>query len=245
MRIILLSAATACIIFSLALHSWSFIEFESEPNNSCAQANGPITSTGGYIGDCTNESDFDYWAINPNSSGEMTVLFTKGSNPIHLQLLRAEQPCTDLVEAEEWTTDGQQKTVQLNSSYYYYFMLEPNGISGADTWWQFDLSGDASLPVTLANVTAINGKGGVTLSWRTESEVNNIGWDIYRSETANGTFVKINEKLIEGRGNSAMPFDYQYRDKTAVKKRTYYYYLENIDVEGNREKSPVVQLGNN
>jgi hypothetical protein len=99
---------------------------------------------------------------------------------------------------------------------------------------------DASLPVTLSSFTAISTDSVVMLKWRTESEVDNMGWNIYRCETKDGKFVKINDKLIPGAGNSAMPNSYQFVDKTVVKGRQYYYYLEDVDITGMRNKSSVI-----
>lgn len=101
---------------------------------------------------------------------------------------------------------------------------------------------DNSLPVTLSSFTAIPTDSGVMLKWRTESEVDNLGWNIYRSEKTDGKFVKINDKLISGAGNSAMPNSYQFVDKTAIKGRQYYYYLEDVDIAGMRNKSLIIQI---
>jgi len=108
-------------------------------------------------------------------------------------------------------------------------------------WGCHDNSGkvDGSLPVELSSFTAVTGDGKVTLSWRTETETNNIGFNIYRSEKKDGKFVKIG--FVEGAGNSAFPHDYNFINKTAKSGKVYYYYLEDIDVEGNREKSDIVQ----
>ncbi len=99
---------------------------------------------------------------------------------------------------------------------------------------------DFSLPVTLSSFTAIPTDSWVTLKWRTESEVDNLGWDIYRSEKKDGKFVKVNKELIPGAGNSAMPNTYQFVDKTAIKGRQYYYYLEDVDIVGTRNKSSII-----
>jgi len=99
---------------------------------------------------------------------------------------------------------------------------------------------DNSLPVTLSSFAAIPTDSEVTLKWRTESEVDNLGWDIYRSEKKDGKFVKINDGLIPGAGNSAMPNTYQFVDKTAIKGRQYYYYLEDVDMAGTRNKSSII-----
>jgi hypothetical protein len=98
-----------------------------------------------------------------------------------------------------------------------------------------------SLPVELSSFVATTSNGKVTLRWRTETEVNNVGFTIYRSEKKDGKFVKVNDKLVPGQGNKVMPTDYKYVDKTAKPGKVYYYYLEDIDVEGNREKSDIVQ----
>jgi len=97
---------------------------------------------------------------------------------------------------------------------------------------------DGSLPVELSAFVAISTENGVTLKWRIESGVNNIGFAIYRSDTRDGKFTKV--AFIEGKGNSGMPTDYLYVDKTAKPDKTYYYYLEDVDIDGIRTKSPVV-----
>jgi len=101
---------------------------------------------------------------------------------------------------------------------------------------------DVSLPVTLSFFAAIPTDPWVTLKWRTESEVDNLGWDIYRSEEKDGKFIKINKELIPGAGNSAMPNTYQFVDKTAIKGRQYYYYLEDVDIAGTRNKSSIIPI---
>jgi hypothetical protein len=101
---------------------------------------------------------------------------------------------------------------------------------------------DTSLPVTLSSFTAIPIDSEVMLKWRTESEVDHLGWNVYRSAQKDGKFVKINDKLLPGAGNSAMPNTYQFLDKTAIKGRQYYYYLEDIDVSGLRNQSSIISI---
>ena len=65
--------------------------------------------------------------------------------------------------------------------------------------------GDVSLPVTLSSFTAISEGGTVTLLLRTETEVNNLGFSIYRSEEKDGNYTKI--AFVNGAGSTAMPTD--------------------------------------
>ena len=99
---------------------------------------------------------------------------------------------------------------------------------------------DTTLPVTLSSFIAISTDSAVILKWRAESEVDNLGWDIYRSEKKDGKFVKINDELVPGAGNSATFNTYQFMDKTAIKGRQYYYYLEDVDIAGTHNKSSVI-----
>lgn len=115
---------------------------------------------------------------------------------------------------------------------------------GTGTWKAHDNSGniDGSLPVTLYSFTAVSNQTSVTLRWRTESEVNNLGFNIYRSEKREGPFIKINQSLIPGAGNSAMPNKYQFSDKNVIKDKTYFYYIEDIDIVGGRNKTKILQV---
>jgi hypothetical protein len=72
---------------------------------------------------------------------------------------------------------------------------------------------DISLPVTLSTFTAKAEDGAVTLSWRTETQVNNVGFSIYLSEEKDGNYTKI--AFVSGAGSTAMPTDYQYADTKA------------------------------
>ena len=96
-------------------------------------------------------------------------------------------------------------------------------------------SADNSLPVELRSFTAANSGDKVILRWRTETEVNNIGFTIYRSESKDSNYTKI--AFVSGAGNSAMPTDYQFKDTKVEPGKTYYYCLEDIDITGERNKS--------
>ena len=104
------------------------------------------------------------------------------------------------------------------------------------------ISPDISLPVFLSVFTATVTPNGVLLSWRTESEVDNLGWNIYRSKKQDGEYHRINDRLIGGAGNSAMPNNYQFLDKEAKEGITYFYYLEDIDISGGKNRSEVIQV---
>ncbi|MFQ6042613.1 MAG: FlgD immunoglobulin-like domain containing protein, partial [Candidatus Poribacteria bacterium] len=99
---------------------------------------------------------------------------------------------------------------------------------------------DGSLPVELSLLTATASADGVIIRWRTESEVNNIGFVIYRSEKKDGNYTKI--AFISGASNSAMPIDYQFTDKKVEAGKTYFYYLEDIDIAGEKNRLKIIRV---
>ncbi|MCI5217817.1 MAG: hypothetical protein D3914_01150 [Candidatus Electrothrix sp. LOE2] len=85
------------------------------------------------------------------------------------------------------------------------------------------------LVVTLASFSAIRYEGTVMLEWKTEMELDNAGFNIWRSETEAGEYTKINDSLLPAQGSE---YQYSFTDDTAVKGKTYYYKLEDIDLNG-------------
>jgi hypothetical protein len=75
------------------------------------------------------------------------------------------------------------------------------------------------------------------LQWKTQSEENNAGWNIYRGETETAfqteTAQIINFEIIPGAGTSTEPTTYEYSDVFPVQpKSSYYYWLESVDYSG-------------
>jgi len=118
--------------------------------------------------------------------------------------------------------------------------------SDNDTIYSPVLAGNAdnaSLPVELSSFTAIDTAAGVELEWTTQTEVNNIGFYIYRSETKDGEYSRITKKMIEGAGSSAMPNTYSYIDYSVDSNvDTYFYYLEDVDIAGIKNKSQIIEM---
>jgi len=113
-----------------------------------------------------------------------------------------------------------------------------------------DLVGDATLvqaaelplPIELSMFSAISTDNAVTLKWRTESETNNLGFNIYRSEAKDGKYIKVNAKLIQGAGTNATPHDYSFTDDNLEFGQTYYYYIEDVAFAGGKGKSPILKI---
>ena len=89
-----------------------------------------------------------------------------------------------------------------------------------------------ALPVQLSSFKAERTDAGAVITWHTESELENAGFNILRSETKNGTFTVINTKLIPGAGTTAERSTYQYIDTGTKPGQHYYYQLEDVSFTG-------------
>ncbi len=92
------------------------------------------------------------------------------------------------------------------------------------------------LPVELNSFTASAAKNGVTLSWKTATEMNNYGFDIERKSASNWSKVG----FVEGRGTTNAPQSYSYADNSATGKISYR--LKQIDRDGKFEYSKEVEV---
>ena len=76
-------------------------------------------------------------------------------------------------------------------------------------------------------------QGGIQLEWRTDVEIENIGFNIYRSTEEDGEYEKINPEMIPGKNMSWVPRTYRFRDATATSVgSTYWYKVQDIDFMG-------------
>lgn len=81
-----------------------------------------------------------------------------------------------------------------------------------------------------------------TLKWTTASEVENFGFDIYRSLAEGGPFDRITDTPLAGAGTTDEPQSYVYVDEDIDPSKDYFYYIESISLGGIREKfSPVIR----
>ncbi len=76
----------------------------------------------------------------------------------------------------------------------------------------------------------------VVLRWTTGAEINNAGFNLLRSEAADGHYVKINAQLIPAEGSPAGGASYEFIDAGVENRRIYYYRLEDLDLGGQRTR---------
>jgi len=96
--------------------------------------------------------------------------------------------------------------------------------------------------VTLASVVTLSSftispstdENGAEVKWTTASEIDNEGFNIWRSTTKDGEYTLVNNELIPGEGGVTTPHSYTFTDSTAQAGVTYYYKLEDVDADGTK-----------
>jgi hypothetical protein len=90
------------------------------------------------------------------------------------------------------------------------------------------------LPVSLSKFRPERMKdtGEIVIRWITESETNNAGFNILRSETRDGEFTKLNTKLIAGQGTTSERTIYGFTDTSAKPNVVYYYQIQDVSLDG-------------
>lgn len=74
------------------------------------------------------------------------------------------------------------------------------------------------------------------IRWVTQSEEETFGYDIYRSRSKQGPFERINTQSILGAGTTDLPQPYEFSDKDVENATVYWYYVESISLDGDRER---------
>ena len=94
-----------------------------------------------------------------------------------------------------------------------------------------------ALPVELSHFRPVRDKvtDAVVITWSTQSELNNAGFFIKRSQQRNGEFQVINATMIPGAGTTSEKQFYTYTDTTAQPNVVYYYQIEDVSLDGNRQ----------
>jgi hypothetical protein len=101
------------------------------------------------------------------------------------------------------------------------------------------ITNDNPLPVQLSSFTLTPRQRSIELVWQTESESENKGFIILRSESETGGYQEIasylNTPALVGQGTTASPTRYRYIDNRNIQPgRAYWYKLVDVDYSGRR-----------
>ncbi|MGE5141568.1 MAG: hypothetical protein ACM3JD_19035 [Rudaea sp.] len=80
------------------------------------------------------------------------------------------------------------------------------------------------------------------LTWSTATEVNTAGFNLYRGDSSDGPFVKVNVEMIPASQNALTGGRYQFGDTDVVPGQTYYYQLEDVEYSGQTTRHGPIEI---
>jgi len=95
-----------------------------------------------------------------------------------------------------------------------------------------DTGCDESVAITLASFNVKAGNHSVKIIWETGDETDNLGFNIYRAESTEGAYVKINKSLIYSKVGTGLGATYEFIDENVKNRTSYFYKLEDVDIYG-------------
>ena len=98
------------------------------------------------------------------------------------------------------------------------------------------INSDVSLPVQATSFKAVANYGSVTLSWQTQSEIDNAGFNVLRQDAGTGPFRLISSYItnqsLKGMGTSTTGRSYSFTDATVQSGSAYEYEIESVTTNG-------------
>ncbi len=90
----------------------------------------------------------------------------------------------------------------------------------------------AAIVLIVVETTAVASSAAITVEWSTASELNTVGFNLYRGENKDGPFTRINPEVIPASPDPLVGGSYVFTDTGIALGRTYYYQLEEVETGG-------------
>ena len=205
-----------------------------------------------------NISSVQYWTVSYEGSNANPVTETASltadviinlasevgvGNPDDLRLLEASwktgtESFTEVMNADDVQTDANQAVFTGVTVF-----SETSGQEHLVNIWALGGEADNPLPVELTSFGAQVRDGHVRLEWSTASELQNLGFHVYRSDSPNGPYVRLNHTTLSGLANSGVGKQYQWVDENIDSSvDTYYYYIEDVSFSGIATGSRIIPV---
>ena len=122
-----------------------------------------------------------------------------------------------------------------------------NSVSVQDGYYALGAQSDATLPVELTSFELLETRNdGITLQWITESEINNLGFNLdRRTPLTNWTQIAsyVTHPSLQGQGSVSHQTIYTFTDNTVQENKSYDYRLSDVDYNGNVEYHSLQLMG--
>ncbi len=202
----------------ISLDGWTLNAADTTPSISL---DGTIPAKWYFLLERTNDSSA------PACTADQIYTGALGNDGEDLYLRDGDANLIDRVEAWHAGDNGTKETMlRTNTSIL--------GTS-ASAWADGSVNGEpecVATVVVLSSFTATGHDGHVLVAWETASEIDNDGFNLWRSEAAEGEYAKLNTHLIPARGGPTTGASYSYDDEAVTNGVTYRYKLEDVDLYG-------------
>ncbi|NIT60107.1 MAG: T9SS type A sorting domain-containing protein [Aliifodinibius sp.] len=130
------------------------------------------------------------------------------------------------------------QAVQFGSQYYY--VATAVDVFGNESGFSnmVDTTLNAAVPVELSSFSVHLNDNDAILEWSTETETNNFGFEVQRSQDGE-IFTKVG--FVKGNGTTVVPKHYEFIDRYLT-IGTYYYRLKQIDFNGDYKFSNTIKI---
>lgn len=102
-------------------------------------------------------------------------------------------------------------------------------------WWLTGLLIVGAVIFALLAVFTAN-QADIIVEWSTASELDTVGYNLYRADSASGIFTKINPSFISASPDPQTGGSYSFHDPNVIPGKTYFYELEAISENGQGER---------
>ncbi len=137
-------------------------------------------------------------------------------------VIDAEDNCPDIYNPDQ--ADADENSIGDECDYRYW----KNRYFNCQTELQECLDACVPVLVRMSSFEAYPWDREVKLKWKTESEVDNAGFNVWRAEG----FIKINDGIIPAWGSPTEGSTYDFLDEWVINGKRYFYLLEDIDNSG-------------
>lgn len=179
------------------------------------------TGLGSYLPTKINR----YWTLTGSYSGSKTLTFHWTNSDDNNYDWTGKTPA-----AFNGPTKYTGSSVTVSGINRYFSVSVPSQITKGI--WTVGLDNEQTLPVELSSFTAsLNSYNNIQLQWVTQSETNVSGFRIYRSYSPTIEQANMLNVFIPATNTSVAQL-YQYTDTEQTQEGIYYYWLENVDLDG-------------
>lgn len=225
------------------------VSFTYTSDGSTIPGYGLLTYTDGSLVDPGNPTDAEVFNISAGAATSITITLSVFENITRTVYVKGWIDLDFSGTFDSWellTIDPTNSVVvvpitdvQYDITTFARFIISTQdvdanggGIGEVEDYALVFNSNSPPIAVSLTNFKALVVNEQVQISWESESEINHAGYNIYRSDSKNGTFVKINSILITSDVSSEQQNrNYEYIDAVAL-SGTFYYKLEDISLDG-------------